>query len=312
MRRPPTDDRESRYRKHGPLHLGRRTYRAIRDHPANAGRVWPALLRAARWQLRKRLRRSPLDYMTSRGYTIRCYSDSNSASHLFYFGEWFDFHEMHFVYRYLNQGDRMIDAGANIGTYALLAASIVGPDGHVDAFEPHHTAFARLVENVELNGYEEIVACHRSAVGAADGDVDFLSDMDVSNRVVHERHLLDRRYDRVPCTTLDSLLSSDNYAFAKIDVEGLELDVLRGAQQGLRRGDPPVIQLELLPGVLRKAGSSVEQVVELLSDTGYDLCQFDAHRGILTRLSAPPHGNAFAIWRPAFDAVERAVRRVTG
>ena len=308
MRRPPSNDRESRYRKHGPLHLGRRTYRAIRGHPANAGHVWTALLRAVRWQLRKRVRRSPLDYVASRGYTIRCHSDSNSASHLFYFGEWFDFHEMHFVSRYLDGGDCVIDAGANIGTYALLAASIVGPDGHVDAFEPHHIAFARLAENVELNGYEGIVACHRSAVGAADGDVDLLSDMDVANRVVQERHLVDRRYDRVPCTTLDSLLGSDDYAFAKIDVEGLELDVLRGAEQGLRRGNPPVVQLELLPGVLRKAGSSVEQVAELLGDVEYELCQFDARRGILTRLPVPPHGNALAIWRPAFDHVERRVR----
>jgi predicted methyltransferase len=80
--------------------------------------------------------------------SLLCYPRSNSASNVIYFTPYYDYDEMHFLQRYLRPGDVVIDAGANIGTYTLLAATCVGPTGQVIAFEPAPVAFARLRENV--------------------------------------------------------------------------------------------------------------------------------------------------------------------
>lgn len=291
------------YRKHGPVHRGRRILGAIRRHPANAGTTWAALRRAGRWQAHKRVVRTPVDHRTSRGYVIRCYPDSQSASNIFYFTEWFDFHEMAFLVRYLRPGDSVLDVGANIGTYALLAASMVRRRGRVDAFEPHPVSFARLVENVRLNAWQETVVCHRAAAGAHNGDVDLLSDMDVSSRVVRSRDLAGRHYERVSCRPLDQVLLERDYAFAKIDVEGSEHEVLRGATAGLSRGNPPVMQLEILPGALHMAGTAPEQLIDQLAAHGYSLYAFEGqHRG-LEPLAGVPRGNVLAIWQPRVGRV---------
>lgn len=291
------------YRKHGSLHRGRRIIRAIRRHPANAGSTWAAVWRAGRWQAHKRIVRTPVDHRTPRDYVIRCYPDSQSVSNIFYFTDWFDFHEMGFLLRYLRAADCVLDVGANIGTYALFTASIVQRQGRVDAFEPNPESFARLVENVRLNGWQEIVRCHRTAAGAYHGAVDLLSDMDVSNRVVCSRNLAGRHYERVSCRPLDQLLLQHHYAFAKIDVEGFEHEVLRGATAGLSRGNPPVIQLEILPGALHKAGTAPERVIEQLAVHGYSLYGFDAQRRDLQPLAAPPRGNVLAVWQSGVDRV---------
>jgi FkbM family methyltransferase len=70
----------------------------------------------------------------------------------------------------LRPGDTVVDIGANIGSFTVLAASIVGPKGRVVALEPIEDTFSRLLENVELNGYRN-VECQRVAVGAKAGNL---------------------------------------------------------------------------------------------------------------------------------------------
>ena len=67
---------------------------------------------------------------------IRCYPNSSSASKIIYFSAFPDFYEMGFMKDYLRPGDNFIDGGANIGLYTILAASLVGNNGKVVAFEP--------------------------------------------------------------------------------------------------------------------------------------------------------------------------------
>ena len=95
---------------------------------------------------------------------LRCYPDSCGAGIMIYTNGWYDYDDMHFVHRYLRPGDAVIDVGANIGVYTLLAASVVGDQGKVVAFEPGRQSFARLQENVQLNGLHQ-VETRRAAVG---------------------------------------------------------------------------------------------------------------------------------------------------
>ncbi len=72
--------------------------------------------------------------------------------------------------RLLRPGDAVIDVGAHVGFFTLLAADAVGPDGAVHAFEPVHENFRNLAVNVDLNGFEHVVL-NRVAVGREVGHV---------------------------------------------------------------------------------------------------------------------------------------------
>ena len=119
----------------------------------------------------------------------------------------------------LAPGDLFLDVGANVGTYTVNAASL---RASVIAFEPAHDTAALLRENVALNGYDDVEVVE-AAIGAAEGAVHFTTGLDSVNRVD------DHGGAAVAMVMLGSVISDRTVAGMKVDVEGFEIDVLRGA-----------------------------------------------------------------------------------
>jgi FkbM family methyltransferase len=165
------------------------------------------------------------------GYSLRFFPTSLSASY------WIDPRSRSadetFLKRYLKAGDFVVDVGANVGTIAIAAATLVGERGGVIAIEPHPRTFGYLEANAHLNELRNL-AFLNVAVGNKRGTISF-SDMrmDDQNCVVESSPLV------VPLETLDSLMSNlqRRVALLKIDVEGYELPVLQGAETILERTD---------------------------------------------------------------------------
>jgi FkbM family methyltransferase len=257
-----------------------RTLTYIWHHPANRGRRVAAIARAMGWQFYKRAthRYVDIDYA---GLTLRCHPDSTAASAVLYCNGNPDYDEMGFMRRYLRAGDHFLDVGANVGTYTLLAKSLVGA-GRVIAIEPDARAFARLSENITLNGLTT-VTCLNVAVGATAGETEFLADADTMNRVATGTDAR-RATVRVARNTLDSIvakiLADAPLAMAKMDIEGYEPQALRGAQQLLAAGNPPVWLLEL-NGSTRAYGVSEEEFARWLGGFGYRLALYRADTNTL-------------------------------
>jgi FkbM family methyltransferase len=206
--------------------------RQVWSHPANRHHRGRALARAVGWQLHKRVIRRPREITVYSGMKIRCYPKSNSASNLFYFGQYYEYDEMRLLARYLRPGDGFIDGGANIGTYSLLAAGIVGPGGRIDAFEPDPESARRFRENATLNGLAW-VELHEAALTERSGTVSFLTGGDVTNRI-RPRSAMETGQIEVTCVSLDMAVPPDaRYAMAKLDLEGAEVAALRGAEHHL-------------------------------------------------------------------------------
>lgn len=130
--------------------------------------------------------------------------------------------------RILRPGDSVVEAGANIGAHTIALANLVGPNGRVVAFEPQRLVFQTLCANVALNSLAN-VDCRCAALGAEPGEivVPCLS----PNQETNFGGLGLGAYakgERVPVTTLDSLAITA-CRLLKIDVEGMEESVLRGA-----------------------------------------------------------------------------------
>lgn len=128
-----------------------------------------------------------------------------------------------------------LDVGANVGCYSILLGQWVGSRGKVFAFEPVPAVHAGLVEHIALNQLHGTVDAVSAAVGDKDGSAPF-----VASATAGEGRLAaasDDSSDPVQMVTIDSFCRTRgiNPDFIKIDVEGWELAVLRGARETIRR-----------------------------------------------------------------------------
>ena len=128
----------------------------------------------------------------------------------------------------------MIDVGANVGIFSVLAAKAVGPAGRVFAFEPHPLAFARLASTFNRTALMGDVTCINAAASSAPGSISFSpAALSVQNTVAD----MDRAAIAVDSVRLDDAFGPDGpprVDLLKVDVEGHEIEVLKGAVETLK------------------------------------------------------------------------------
>lgn len=141
----------------------------------------------------------------------------------------------------LRPGGVFWDVGAHIGFMSLLASRLVGPDGTVLAFEPAVGNCERLAENARLNGARNIIIEHCALGSHAGAAVLYRHRGSLTGTLVRERASGDDG-EVVTCRTLDDVsVGSPLPDLIKIDVEGLELEVLRGGSRLLKRHHPQLL-----------------------------------------------------------------------
>jgi FkbM family methyltransferase len=173
----------------------------------------------------------------------------------------------------LSEGDTFVDIGANFGYFSLLAAMLVGPGGTVHSFEPQRTPCSLLAESARANGFEWIHP-HRIALGEEEGTatirVPRWSQSGVATLCEDAEWLQGKEAEatEVPLRRLDDVLAEEgveDVTAIKIDTEGYELPVLRGATDTLEQMRP-IVFYEILPDV---ESSGAGGVTPLLSAMGY-------------------------------------------
>lgn len=137
----------------------------------------------------------------------------------------------------LRPGMTVLDVGANIGAHTVLFAQSVGPRGRVIAYEPQRVIHQILCANVALNGYLNVQP--RNAAAGSEPSQLFVPPVDYTGGGNYGSLALGKwnEGEKVPVETIDSLNLSALH-FVKIDVEGMETEVLRGATETLRRHRP--------------------------------------------------------------------------
>lgn len=200
------------------------------------------------------------------------FSDSNLAFALFVNAE--DRHgDYEFLHKVLRPGQIYVDVGANIGTLALSAASIVGSRGKVIAIEPHPVTFKYLNENVHLNKFSNVNLIN-SAVGANKGSIQFsnIKASDDQNKVLSQHSDgIEVRID-----TLDNLLGAKtNIDLLKIDVEGYEKFVLEGAPLTLHKTD--IVFFESWEKHFGGYGYSTTEIMEILKSYGFEVYKLNSN-----------------------------------
>lgn len=216
------------------------TTRVIRNalsHPLGSRRRLATLAAIARWQVASRLANGPIDVAWIGGARLLVERGMTGATGNIYFG----LHEvpdMAFMVHFLRPDDTLFDIGANIGSYALLAASAA--NARVVAFEPHPGTADFLERNIAHNRLGTRIAVRRVALSDRAGDGALTDSLDTMNHVIAEVGAGSRS---VVLETLDSHAAQGRPTMLKIDVEGHEASVLAGGAAAL--ADPSLLAVEI-------------------------------------------------------------------
>jgi FkbM family methyltransferase len=251
--------------------------RYVWTHPSNSGRRLRALLRAARYQAQTRLlgRRA----MARLGERSRLWVDPHrTAASMVLYANPPDLPEMLVWRRALRDGGLFVDVGANVGTYTLWAAE---QGAEVIALEPAADTFGLLEENIALNRYR--VTAVRAAAGDHCGSARFTVGLDAGNSLAPDGAVA------TDLVTVDSLIGDRPVTGMKVDVEGFEIDVLRGAARALADRRIGLIQIEWNHASAGAVGTDRRPIAELLACHGYRLYRPD-RRGHLIPVTSHDYG----------------------
>lgn len=143
------------------------------------------------------------------------------------------------LWRLTDAGDTCLDIGANLGYMTSLLGAQAGPRGRVFSFEPHPQVFSSLKRNVDNLSSKVWVTVHNEAIGATDGVAKLVEPANFNENQGLASFALESAVPgvshRVTLRRLDSVFAGDkNFGVMKVDVEGAELDVFRGAERLLR------------------------------------------------------------------------------
>ena len=209
-----------------------------------------------------------------KGIKLGVHTGENTGRQTFYRRQYEDAQEQ--VFLALISGRRVFDIGANIGLFALLAAS---RGARVFAFEPSRLARRQLEMNTGLNDFGRLVTIIPKAVSALTGTLNFFETRENNlgvGRVFAYGHSAGKSYDYiVPTNTLDYFISELGMpGLVKIDVEGAEWLVLKGASNTLARSDAPDFLIEFHPGEVTALGGSIDECMAQFSRNGFTQYEF--------------------------------------
>ncbi len=172
--------------------------------------------------------------------------------------------------KYIPDGAFVLDIGASIGDHTATYSELVGPTGHVFAYEPNLPAFECLAHNAKAMG--NVLAMH-AAVGRKRGRVRV--EPYGGNNLGMARVVTTGDLDKM-LTTVDADVANVPWRvdFIKIDVEGYEPEVIAGAMETLKR-DRPVLFVEIQKEALAMNGFTSDDILRPLLELGYRITPWD-------------------------------------
>jgi FkbM family methyltransferase len=203
-----------------------------------------------------------------------------------YLGNFYERQTRSALSKLVSPGSLVLDIGANIGAHTLHLAQLVGPAGRVLAFEPTDFAFRKLRRNLDLNpslaSRVELFHCFLTANDGVSVPNDIYSSWPLAvEEGLHAKHLgREMKTEMAQARSLDSILAEQadrKVQLVKLDVDGFECDVLRGANS-LLRDTRPIFVMELAPYLLEERGASLDQLASCFIPNGYAFYDERTHK----------------------------------
>jgi len=234
----------------------------IYGHPLNKENKVGSILRFIKWQLNSRLGGGSFVYNWINDSKLIIKNGMTGATGNIYVGL-MEYEDMSFLLHYLQEDDLFYDVGANIGVYTVLASKV--KKARTICFEPLPNTYEKLLDNIQINRLDNVIS-KNIGLSFEPSKLYFTTTKDTMNSVALES---DKEKQEVDVDTLDNI--SQEYGIPKmikIDVEGYETNVLKGANSILKSDTLEVIILEL-NGSGKKFGFNDDDIHNNLLEYGF-------------------------------------------
>ena len=191
-------------------------------------------------------------------------------------------YETELFLRVVKRGMVVIDLGANIGWYTLIAAKLVGKKGKVYAFEPEPVSYALLRRNVQMNGYNNVIIEQKAVLNRSGSIRLFLSSDNLGDHRIYDSRN-GRKSITVEGTTLDEYFSNwhEKIDVLKIDIQGAEMAALLGMDRVIKANEELKIFVEFTPVGIRRSGFSPKEFLHRLAEYGFKFYFIDKQKEVI-------------------------------
>lgn len=274
----------------------KRIYEFLSSHPLTKDNKAQALIRFFKWQVVSKLYPYPFICPFIEGSKLIMQKGMTGATGNLYVGL-HEFEDMAFLLHFLRKDDLFGDIGANIGSYTVLASAVVKANSIT--VEPIPSTFKHLKNNIQINQLEDLVVPYNIGIGASQGSLFFTKNLDTINHVV-KRNVDGGDTIVVEVETLDKIFIAKFPVLLKIDVEGFEMNVLKGGQNVLDSPGLKAIIIELNDSGNRY-GITDKDVHDFLLSYNFSACSYKPFKRELVSISEPlKHGNTIYIKDKSF------------
>jgi FkbM family methyltransferase len=174
--------------------------------------------------------------------------------------------------RVIKKGMIVVDLGANVGWYTLIAAKLVGNNGKVYSFEPDPDNCALLRKNVQINGYENVIVEQKAALDHGRIVKLFLNVDNLGDHRIYDCH------DRRKWTFTEGIVLDDYFDdnhkkidVIKMDIQGAEMAALVGMDKIIRANDKLKMFIEFSPFLIKRSGFSPEAFLNRIAKYGFKI-----------------------------------------
>ena len=168
--------------------------------------------------------------------------------------------EGYLINYYPKEGDVIIDGGAYVGLFAIYCSSLVGKKGKIYAFEPDKESYDKLLKNLRLNGIDNVISL-RVGLWSKKGKLKFYLNGEGTSPLIKSTN----REEILDVDTLDNL-NLKKVDLIKADIEGSEIEALKGMKKTLRKCSP---KLAIASYHILEGGMAFKKVEQFLKKLGY-------------------------------------------
>jgi FkbM family methyltransferase len=219
----------------------------------------------------------------------------HGQSKLYYSLGWQNDEDLVCLFANTKAGWFVFDIGANIGAWSLLLSQKVGACGRVVACEPSRRSYDALVRNIAVNHLSNVQTLE-VALSDSPGSIRLYHDIDATRNSLGPTRNERTEFETVRCITLDAAvreLQISHVDFLKVDVEGAEPLVLRGANQTIEKFKPAIL-FEINAPAMKALGFACDTTWAILNEYGYAFYSLKSGH-FAPEPSCPPSGNIWAV-----------------
>ncbi len=237
--------------------------RSVVRHPLNKKQKIRALTRFVTWQIRQYIFPKPfIKKFTNNTYLVLGGKIKSGTANIYKGLE--EFEEMSFLMHVLKRNDYFVDVGANIGTYTILASAAIG--AFSTSIEPVESSFQRLMRNIKINNVTYNVEALNIGIASQRGSLQITTNLDSENYIATKSQ---ENTKKIAVKTLDEVIGNRNPLLIKIDTEGYEGEILRGAKKTLLKDSLLAIIVELMEIHQNRYRDNANSIHKLLVNAGF-------------------------------------------